>query len=348
MSAQMKKRDSLHTGYRVGKERMDEILAELAREYRVFAPCLDAQKKRVRYAEIRKIGQIIYDRQSDFSPKAAYYPVSQVMFWFREDGVEESELTDDRNILVFARSCDINAVRRQDNLFLRNGGAEDLFYKRLREKVKFVLMECPESYENCFCVSVGSNRTDDYAMAVRFNEDDLQIRVEDEALNGYFEDEEQESFDVRFIEENKKKLRIPEITRDSLKAVSDLPYWSKFDEKCIACGGCNTVCGTCSCFDTVDVLYSEGSNEGERRRVWSGCMLENFTETAGGARARKTKGANMRFKVFHKFYDYKDRFGGEHMCVGCGRCDIRCPKEISFFDTVCEVHDEIEKTNAFI
>ena len=348
MSAQMKKRDSLHTGYRVGKERMDEILAELAREYRVFAPCLDAQKKRVRYAEIRKIGQIIYDRQSDFSPKAAYYPVSQVMFWFREDGVEESELTDDRNILVFARSCDINAVRRQDNLFLRNGGAEDLFYKRLREKVKFVLMECPESYENCFCVSVGSNRTDDYAMAVRFNEDDLQIRVEDEALNGYFEDEEQESFDVRFIEENKKKLRIPEITRDNLKAVSDLPYWSKFDEKCIACGGCNTVCGTCSCFDTVDVLYSEGSNEGERRRVWSGCMLENFTETAGGARARKTKGANMRFKVFHKFYDYKDRFGGEHMCVGCGRCDIRCPKEISFFDTVCEVHDEIEKTNAFI
>ena len=346
MSAQMEKNNGLHAGYRVGKERMNEILAELSQEYRVFAPCLDAQKKRVRYAEVRKIGQIVYDRQSDFSPKAAYYPVSQVMFWFREDGVEESELTDDRDILVFARSCDINAVRRQDNLFLRNGGAEDLFYRRLREKVKFVLMECPESFENCFCVSVGSNRTDDYVMAVRFNEDDLQIQVRDEVLNGYFEDEEQESFDVRFIEENTKKLRIPEITRDNLKAVSDLPYWSKFDEKCIACGGCNTVCGTCSCFDTVDVLYSEGSNEGERRRVWSGCMLENFTETAGGARARKTKGANMRFKVCHKFYDYKDRFGGEHMCVGCGRCDIRCPKEISFFDTVCEVHDEIEKADS--
>jgi len=73
-------------------------------------------------------------------------------------------------------------------------------------------------------------------------------------------------------------------------------------------------------------------------------MLEDFTLTAGGSRARKTPGANMRFKVFHKFYDYMDRFGDEHMCVGCGRCDIRCPQEISFFDTVNGLHDEIEKT----
>lgn len=336
-------------GYRVEKERMNEILAELAREYHVFAPCLDAQKKRVRYAEIKKIDQVVYDRQSDFSPKAAFYPVSQVMFYFREDGVEESELADDRGILIFARACDINAIRRQDNLFLKNGGAEDLFYKRLRDRVKYVLMECTESYENCFCVSVGSNAAEEYAMAVRFEADNaeglrqLLINVRDTELASYFEEEVEEEFSVRFIQENEKKLRIPEITRDSLKAISDLPYWSKFDNDCIACGGCNTVCGTCTCFDTVDVLYTEGSNDGERRRVWSGCMLENFTETAGGARARKTKGANMRFKVFHKFYDYKDRFGGEHMCVGCGRCDIRCPQDISFFHTVCEVHDEIEK-----
>ena len=51
----------------------------------------------------------------------------------------------------------------------------------------------------------------------------------------------------------------------------------------------------------------------------------------------------MRFKVFHKFYDYKDRFGSEHMCVGCGRCDMRCPQEISFYDTVNGLYDEIQK-----
>ena len=330
-------------GYRVTYERMDHYIEKLSGSYHIFAPAPDAQKKRVQYREIKSIRQVVYDRQSDFSPKAAYYPVSQVMFYFHEDRVDDSELRDDKGIIIFARSCDINAIRRQDNLFLNNGGAEDKYYKRLREKVKFVLMECPESFENCFCVSVGSNVAEEYAFAVRFGTDDLLINVKDDYFKELFKEEEAADFDVRFITENKKKLRVPDITRENLKAVSDLEYWKKFDDKCIACGGCNTVCGTCTCFDTSDVLYTEGSREGERRRIWSGCMLENFTETAGGARARKTQGANMRFKVFHKFYDYKDRFGSENMCVGCGRCDIRCPKDISFFDTVCEVHDEIEK-----
>ena len=330
-------------GYRVDHERMNGILAELSEKYRVYGPAFDAQKKRVQYREIRRIEQIVYDRQSDFSPKAAYYPVSQVMFYFREDRADDSELQDDREILVFARSCDIHASRRLDDIFLKNGDAEDLFYRRLREKVRFVLMECGEGYENCFCVSLGTNRTEDYALAVRFGGDGLLIDVRDEAFAPYFAEAPEEEFTVWFVTENRKKLRIPEISRGNLRQVSKLEYWKQFDDRCIACGGCNTVCGTCACFDTVDVVYHEGSREGERRRVWSGCMLEDFTRTAGGAVSRKTHGANMRFKVLHKFYDYRDRFGAEHMCVGCGRCDIRCPKEISFFDTVCGLHDEIGK-----
>ena len=329
-------------GYRVSTERMNEILTALSDRYQVYGPRWDAQKKRVQYAQVRNVGQIVYDRQSDFSPKAAFYPVSQVMFSFREDGVEEQVPADERGILIFARACDLNAIRRQDALFLKNGGAEDLFYKRMRERVKFVLMECAESFENCFCASLGTNVAEEYAMAVRFGADDLLVQVKDAAFADLFAAEEEVEFTVRFIEENRKKLRIPDIRRENLKEISDLPFWSMFDDQCIGCGGCNTVCGTCTCFDTVDVVYTEGGREGERRRVWSGCMLEDFTETAGGVRARKTRGANMRFKVFHKFYDYQVRFG-EQMCVGCGRCDIRCPKEISFFDTVCELHDEIEE-----
>ena len=180
-------------------------------------------------------------------------------------------------------------------------------------------------------------------MAVRFEGDHVLVNVADASFADYFTGEDREDFEVQFIQENEKKIRVPDISRANLKAVSDLEYWKKFDDKCAACGGCNTVCGTCTCFDTIDVIYEEGSNEGERRRTWSGCMLEDFTRTAGGIRSRKTQGANMRFKVFHKFYDYKARFGEDHMCVGCGRCDIRCPEKISFFDTVCELHDLIEQ-----
>ena len=127
-------------GYRVTKEHMDGILEKLAEKYHIFAPAWDAPKKRVQYREIRRIDQVVYDRQSDFSPKAAYYPVSQVMFYFREDRTDKSELRDEKDILIFARSCDIHALSRQDALFLKNGIAEDHFYKRLRDKVKFALI----------------------------------------------------------------------------------------------------------------------------------------------------------------------------------------------------------------
>ena len=129
---------------------------------------------------------------------------------------------------------------------------------------------------------------------------------------------------------------------DDVKLACGLEYWNEFDEKCIGCGGCNTVCPTCACFDTVDVIYDETSIEGERRRVWSSCMLDTFTLTAGGGRARKTAGANMRFKVLHKTYDFKKRFGKENMCVGCGRCTMRCPKDIDFAEVVNEFSDALE------
>lgn len=330
-------------GYCVERARMDEILEELSQQYDIYAPRLDAQKKKVRFGKVTSVNQIITDRQSDFSAKEVYYPISQVMFYFRDDRVDISEGRDGKPALVFARACDINSVRRLDNIFLKNGGAEDLFYKRLREKVKFALIECTESFENCFCVSVGSNQTRDYSLAVRLDAQNVQVEVKDEGFRPFFEEEDETDYTVHFIEENEKKIRIPDINRDNLKQISELEFWTQFDETCVSCAGCNTVCGTCSCFDTVDVIYEEGSNDGERRRVWSGCMLEDFTLTAGGSRARKTPGANMRFKVFHKFYDYHDRFHDEHMCVGCGRCDLRCPQDISFFDTVCALHEEIEK-----
>ena len=332
-------------GYRIARPRMDEILEGLSKEYNIYGPRLDAQKKRVRFRKITSLDQIVTDRQSDYSAKEVYYPILQVMFYFRDGGVEKPGLDDDKEILIFARACDINAIKRTDSIFLKNGGTEDLFYKRLREKVHFILMECAESCENCFCDSLGSNVAQDYSLAVRLGKDSLLVSVKDDKFADLFKSEEEEEYEVRFISENKKKLRMPDISRANLKEVSDLDFWKKFDDKCIACGGCNTVCGTCSCFDTIDVIYEEGSSEGERRRTWSGCMLEEFTRTAGGGRARKTQGANMRFKVFHKFYDYGQRFGEGHMCVGCGRCDIRCPKDISFFDTVCELHDIIEENN---
>ena len=54
----------------------------------------------------------------------------------------------------------------------------------------------------------------------------------------------------------------------------------------------------------------------------------------------------MRFKMLHKFHDYKARFGDQHMCVGCGRCIHRCPEFISVTHTVGMMCDAVKEINA--
>jgi len=264
---------------------------------------------------------------------------------FKADNIEEEELTAKRKILLFARPCDINGIRILDRIFLENG-APDLYYERQRKILKVILLECSESFDDCFCVSTENNCTDEYAMAIRLNRqndtDDILFKVCDKEFEEYFKNEEKTDFEPISVSENKKKLQIPDINISNRKAISQLDYWKQFDERCIGCGGCTAVCGTCSCFDTSDIILAEGKPQGERLRIWSSCMFDSFTDTAGGGRLRKTRGDAMRFKVFHKFYDYKERFKEEHMCTGCGRCDMRCTKEISFFNIVNGLNDEIQ------
>ncbi len=331
--------------YSVRAERAADLFARLGEKYHIYAPVKVTRRGKsvIRYGEVKNITDIVYKEKSDMSPKEVFYPVSQTMFYFKDGQVEVKEEDDDKEILLFARPCDLNAISRLDKIFLENGQPE-VFYARKREKVKLCLLECRESFDDCFCVSMGANVVSDYAMALRIDDICGNFEVKDPELLGYFADEVPIDFTPEFVKENARALKVPHIDREKLGEVCALDYWKQYDEKCIGCGGCNTSCPTCSCFDTVDIIYDETSNDGERRRVWSGCMLDTFTEMAGGGKSRETRGANMRFKVLHKIYDYRLRFGGdEHMCVGCGRCVERCPQKIDYVDVVNGLYDLLEE-----
>ncbi|MFD0898173.1 anaerobic sulfite reductase subunit AsrA [Loigolactobacillus binensis] len=339
--------------YALSYAAMDQIISQWQEHYHVYAPKLMAsrnpdQPELVRFGEINSVKEIVTDRQSDFSAKEIYYPIMQTLFYFNQNGCQESQLTDDKDIILFLHPCDINALKRTDNIFLKNGGNEDIYYKRLRDKLKIVLLECEQSLPNCFCVSMHTNVSHNYSLAVRLGTDGVQVQVQDPSLAAAFSGMQPSQFTPKFVTANKQKAVLPEINNTAeLKLAGHLDYWHKFDNNCIGCGGCNTVCPTCTCFDTTDVRYNETSPDGERRRVWSSCMLDSFTRTAGGRCVRKTPGANMRFKVLHKVYDYRQRFGGsENMCVGCGRCIARCPQDISVLDTINEFHDALEKAKS--
>ena len=338
-------------GYELNIEKADQLLQELQKSYRIYAPKRlsrhgwKAGADSIRYGEIQSVTEIVHDEQSGYSPKDVIFPIIQTVLYFIDGECNESDI-DDRGILLFARPCDINGVSRLDKIFLENGGQEDLYFKRMREKLKIVMMECREGYDDCFCVTMGANKTENYDMAVRFEGSRLLMEVKSGEFEPLFEGLPEADFMPEFVQEDKNKVKLPKIKREQLQEVYDLPMWKVYDDKCIGCGSCNTVCITCSCFDTTDVIYHETSLDGERRRVWSSCMLEDFSTMAGGHSVRKAPGERMRFKTLHKVYDYRMRFGGDDdMCVGCGRCDLRCPQDISFSDTVNILSEAMEAKN---
>ena len=255
------------------------------------------------------------------------------MFFFTEDNIKESERIH-TGAVIFLRSCDLHAVKRLDEIYLNNG-AEDYYYKRLRDKVKFVLLGCVSSFENCFCVDMGTNISTEYDASLDVRDGQYYIDCKFSDWDSIFQNNAEEILDVvpSHVDQTTIQVSLPDTDTINTEKVIKNSMWDEYDTRCIACGRCNFSCPTCTCFTMQDIFYTDNGKAGERRRVWASCMVDKFTDVAGGGSYRNKHGARMRFKVLHKVVDYRQRFG-YHMCVGCGRCDDVCPEYISFSHAV--------------
>lgn len=332
-------------GYKFDIENFNSALKELSKEYKIYAPKVLKGKGRfsdtdiVRYGEISRVEEIEFNKKSQFSYKEVLLPISQTLFFFTENEMKEADM-EEKAPLIFLRSCDINSLRRIDDIYLRNG-FEDPFYKKIREKAKFVLIGCEKSFENCFCVNMGTNKTDEYDMYIKVSGNEVALDVKNEDLNAVMSKYDQVTADITpdFVTENEVKVNIPEnLTQEVMKS----KMWDEYSERCIACGRCNFVCPTCTCFTMQDIFYKENEKSGERRRVWASCQVDGYTDMAGGHSFRNDKGQRMRFKALHKVYDYKKKWG-YHMCVGCGRCDDICPEYISFSNCINKLEKAMDE-----
>lgn len=335
-------------GWNLTKTALDDLFAGLNKDYTILAPKRFAGRGRfsdtdmIRYDEVKSPDDIVWNEKSTFSPKEAVFPITQTLFYFTEEEFREPGPVEKR-FLIFLRPCDINGIRRLDTIYLKNGPEPDFYYAGLRKRIKFVMMECAESFDNCFCVSMNSNITSDYDMAVRFGDDETWIEIKnDEFLRYISPDTPQVDFRPEFVRKNRITVNVPD-TDDMPPAVYHHDMWNEYNSRCIACGRCNTTCITCTCHTTTDIFYDDNAFSGERRRTWASCHIDGFTDMAGGISFRKDYGSRMRFKVFHKIYDYRKRFG-ENMCVGCGRCDDNCPEYISYSTCINRVSKVIEET----
>ena len=334
-------------GYKVSFDEGNQIFAKLNSEYEIWAPKRFPGKGRysdtdiIRYDKVKTVEEIVFDEKSDFPAKEVLSPITEPLFYFTEDEWRESKVTS-KKIIIFMRPCDIAAQQRQERIYLGNGGFNDMYYERMHEKVKIVMMQCDLDDDTCFCVSMGTNKTDNYSLAVVCQDGALKVEVKDEAFAPYFEGKTADDYTPSFPTENKTKVTMPEIpNKEVLTKLKNHPMWEEYNKRCISCGSCTVACSTCTCFTTTDIAYNENGSVGERRRTTASCQIEGFTDMAGGHSFRNTAGDRMRYKVLHKFHDYKERFKDYHMCVGCGRCISRCPEFISITATVDKMNKAI-------
>ncbi|MFV0440268.1 MAG: anaerobic sulfite reductase subunit AsrA [Lachnospirales bacterium] len=320
-------------GYKLSTKEFNSVLDTLKEDYIIYAPKLLEHKGHfsdtdlVKYEKISKIEEVEFNIKSKFSFKEVLNPITETLFYYTEDNTTVPE-GPKKGAIIFLRSCDLHAVKRLDEIYLENG-FPDFYYDRIRQNVKFVLMGCENTFDNCFCVDMGSNTTSEYDFSVDFKDDYVYVNNKCVDFIDLFKGEEVE-VTPSFVESNKVSVELPGEVDLSLFS-SDI--WEEYNKRCISCGRCNFVCPTCTCYTMQDIFYEDNGKVGERRRVWASCHVDGYTDMAGGHAFRNKKSERMRFKVLHKVYDFNKRFG-YHMCVGCGRCDDACPEYISFSNSI--------------
>lgn len=333
-------------GYSLSKDGLDRVLGELGTRYRLYAPVLKVGEGRftgtdvVRYDFVDSIDQIELAKKSDYTFKELLTPLSETLFFFTENEVKVAE-KDERSVIVFLRACDLHAVRRIDQMYLANGPEEDWFYRRIRDRVSFALIGCPASFDSCFCCSMGTNMAPEgWLFSLDSTDGDYRCSVADASLDPVFSAHAVARIDVEpaHVTENPVRVHVPE---DVPTAIYKHRMWEEYTARCITCGRCTLACPTCTCYTMQDVFYTDNGRVGERRRVGASCMIDGYSDVAGGGQYRRTGGERMRFKVLHKVHDFRARFGYD-MCVGCGRCDDICPEYISFSACVNKLSDAVD------
>lgn len=322
-------------GYQLSKEKANEIFHQWSEKYDIFAPVVKegegcfSDTDIIRYEKVSCLDEIEWNKKSDYSFKEILLAINETLFYFTEDQTIVPK-GPEKEMLIFLRSCDLHAVKRLDEIYLKNG-LEDFYYARVRERAKFVLMGCESTCQSGFCVSMGTNKSDNYDAYIKVTDDAVTMDLKWDELKAAVEPQA-EAADVTpdYVTENKEKVTLPKnLSNESFTK----EIWKEYGERCIKCGRCTFVCPTCTCFTMQDIFYKDNAKVGERRRVWASCQIDGYTEMAGGHGFRKNQGDRMRFKVMHKIYDYEKRFGYP-MCVGCGRCDDVCPEYISYSNCV--------------
>ena len=103
-------------GYQLSRQALADAFKSWSGKYDVYAPTVFAGTGRfsetdvIRYGKVTDPADIVWDARSDYSFKEILTPICQVLFYFTEHSVRESEFPE-KGAVIFLRSCDLHAVK---------------------------------------------------------------------------------------------------------------------------------------------------------------------------------------------------------------------------------------------
>jgi len=295
------------------------------------------------FAPLESASQLCLDYDvALLSPKKYLLPPRETLLKFKTGKAVSCEpVLESRPLaIVGVHPYDIKAIAQLDRIF--SDANEDEHYRKRRQETVIIGVDIKRASPYAFCKSMnsavvqkgfdllltdigetfvvaegtlkGQTLLEKHALSKAATKEEITKRAEVQEKIPYM-------FSLNTITTPYEEL--PKLLTD--RAESKL--FAELAEKCFSCGSCNLVCPTCYCFDVQDDI-SLNLSDGERFRLWDGCLLEDFAKVATGENFREDRGARIRHRIFRKGKYIYEKYG-EHGCVGCGRCASACLPDIA-------------------
>jgi len=339
----------------IKKKHMGDLLGFLAAEGEVVGP----KKKEIQYVfgPISSLDELELDYPTSILPPKKYFlPQWETLIKKRlkgEQAVVEPCVEAYPRVLLGVHPCDIHAIALLDTIM--QSGNPDPNYLEKRKRTTIIGVNCLkpcDEYSFCadmetvdveegydlfltdlgdrYLVEIGTARGKDIAdrsslLPQATQEDFAEKTKTDERKHASFH--KKLSFDVKYL---------PDMLDRSWNSL----LWEATARRCLRCGRCNLVCSTCYCFDVKDDV-ALNLVEGDRKRVWDACMLDEFAAVAGGENFRPQQSQRLRHRMYRKG-NYIQALFGKRGCVGCGRCDRTCPVKINSVEVYNQIAGGLE------
>ena len=317
------------------------------------------------YAPVEKFGKFDYKRvtalsecdpdspiDKTLSAKSLFFPKSaKVMKYIATSaGTEVSEADEDplsgKRVILGVKHCDARSLQVLDHVY--KWDYIDTDYQKRRENTILISTRCDKAGTHCFCTSLDYDveNMDAFDVLVVNGQDGkvyIQARSEKgesflkettsewRPANGEAGEQMKKQYET-FTASFRLKMNYKEIN-EKMQNQFDSPAFEEVARNCVSCNTCAFICPTCHCFKVNDEKIKD---TGVRYKSYDSCNNVYFTLMAGGHNPRNVKYRRWRQRSMHKFVYYKERFG-VNLCVGCGKCTISCPVNISIFEVVNHV-----------